>query len=208
MTPDPRPEARTAGAIRRYRAGDRDALYEVCLRTADSGGDATERYRDPRLVGEVFVGPYLALQPQFAFVVDDGSGAEGYVLGALDTTRFAVECERTWWPALREKYRNVPAPTDRSDGWLLDWIHHPPAPPDIVDEYPSHLHIDLLRRWQSGGWGRRLMQRLWTDLTAAGSPGVHLGVSARNTNAIGFYRHLGFVELGRGDGDVLMGRKL
>ncbi len=197
-----------AGVIRRYRPADRQALYEVCLRTGDSGQDATGRYRNPDLLGDVFVGPYLALRPQFAFVVDDGSGAEGYVLGALDTTAFHRECEERWWPALRERYRDAPVPAGRADGWLLDWIRHPPpaAPPEIIDVYPSHLHIDLLPRWQSGGWGRRMMERLWAELEAARSPGVHLGVGTRNARAIGFYRHLGFVELGRGDEDVILGR--
>ena len=39
------------------------------------------------------------------------------------------------------------------------------------------------------------MEALQDPLRADGSPGVHLGVSARNTRALGFYRHLGYEEL-------------
>ena len=153
--------------IRRYRPADRDAVYQVCLQTGDSGADATARYCDPRLLGDVFVGPYVALQPELAFVLDDGAGAEGYVLGALDSAAFALECERSWWPELREHYRDAPVADGMSDGFALSWIRQPPPVPATVDEFPSHLHIDLLPRWQSGGWGRRLIVRLCVELTAA-----------------------------------------
>jgi hypothetical protein len=58
--------------IRPYRPGDRDQVYDVCLRTADSGGDATAIYQDQELIGDLFAGPYLLLAPDFAFVLDDG----------------------------------------------------------------------------------------------------------------------------------------
>jgi len=39
------------------------------------------------------------------------------------------------------------------------------------------------------------MEAMHDALRADGSPGVHLGVSARNTRALGFYLHLGYEEL-------------
>lgn len=191
--------------IRPYRPADRDVLYRVCVRTGDGGSDATDLYRDPAMLGDVFVGPYLELQPRFAFVVDDGSGPEGYVLGALDTATFAADCERHWWPALRERYRDVDAIPGSREEWLLRWITTPPAVPAFTDRYPSHLHIDLLPQRQSGGWGRRMMDRLLAELSAAGSVGVHLGVGRANSRAVGFYRHLGFTELDADDVTVWLG---
>jgi ribosomal protein S18 acetylase RimI-like enzyme len=40
-----------------------------------------------------------------------------------------------------------------------------------------------------------MMTTLLDALRAAGSPGVHLGVSVGNERATAFYRHLGFREL-------------
>jgi len=185
--------------IRAFQPADEPALYEVCLRTADSGRDATGLYADPRLPGHVYAGPYLALAPELAFVLD-GTGSDagtpvGYVLGALDTGRFEAACELSWWPPLRRRY---PDPGDPAtpDERLAALIHHPPAQSrDITARYPSHLHIDLLPVAQGRGHGRALMQRLLDALGAAGSPGVHLGVATANGNAIGFYRRLGFAEL-------------
>ncbi len=66
--------------IRRARAADAPALYDICLRTGADGGDATAAYADPRLLAEVYVGPYLALEPDLAFVVaDDDDVVGGYV---------------------------------------------------------------------------------------------------------------------------------
>ncbi|WP_242511481.1 GNAT family N-acetyltransferase [Pengzhenrongella frigida] len=205
---------------------DADALYDVCLRTGADGSDARELFSDPRLLGSVYVGPYVTLEPERAFVLDDGSGrAGGYVLGALDTARFARACEREWWPGLRARYplgagtgtaigmatgTGTRTGSPRSaDAEVIALIHDPPvADTAVLRSFPSHLHIDLLPAWQGTGWGRRLLTRLLVELTAAGSPGVHLEVSPTNVRAIGFYGRLGFVRLPiPGDG-FTMGRVL
>ena len=75
--------------VRRFAEPDTPALYDVCLRTADAGGDATHLHNEPSLLGHVWLGPYLALEPELAWVVDGGGGRPlGYVVGALDTTAF------------------------------------------------------------------------------------------------------------------------
>jgi ribosomal protein S18 acetylase RimI-like enzyme len=182
----------------------------VCLRTGDSGRDASGLYRDPDLLGEVYVGPYVEYEPELARVLDDGDGAQGYVLGALDTRSFEARCEREWWPPLRKRYPVGSAPEGTPDARLVRMLHEPPvAPAEVVAEHPSHLHIDLMPRWQGGGWGRRLIEGLFGRLAAAGSPGVHLGVSADNEPAIGFYQRLGFELLDDSvPGALFLGRRL
>ncbi len=193
--------------LRRYEPGDRAALYDICLRTGAAGGDATDLYAVPALLGEVYVGPYVELQPELAFVLDDGAGPGGYVLGALDTRAFEARCEREWWPQLRARYPSSGPAEGSADAHLVRLIHRPPSAPDgVVASHPSHLHIDLLPTWQSGGWGRRLIERLLVALHEAGSPGVHLGVGTDNPRAVGFYRHLGFTELEAAGSTLFLGR--
>jgi ribosomal protein S18 acetylase RimI-like enzyme len=199
--------------IRRATPADRASLYRICLETADSGEDASGLYRDPLLVGHIYAGPYLEFAPEFALVLEDGTGVCGYVLGVPDTLAFEARLEREWWPALRTRYldpANVPPQERTPDERLTHLIHHPHlADPAVLAAYPSHLHIDLLPRGQGGGHGRRLMDRLLTALREAGSAGVHLGVGERNTRAQGFYRHLGFQELARSPGGgITLGRRL
>jgi GNAT superfamily N-acetyltransferase len=77
-----------------------------------------------------------------------------------------------------------------------------------LDEFPSHLHVDLLPPAQGRGVGRRLVDELLARFAAAGSPGVHLGVDPSNTGAQAFYARVGFRELRRDDHVVLFGRTL
>ncbi len=67
--------------------------------------------------------------------------------------------------------------------------------PAVLEEYPAHLHIDLVPAAQGHGWGRRLIDTLREALAADGVPGVHLGYAVSNTDAAAFYRRLGFREL-------------
>ena len=74
--------------IRPFRPGDADAVYDVCLRTGERGGDATGLV-DRDLIGDVWAGPYLAYAPELAFVAEDPAGrVVGYVLGVRDTRGF------------------------------------------------------------------------------------------------------------------------
>lgn len=185
----------TRGAeIRPARAQDVDALYDICLRTGDHGQDASARYADPRLLGEVYVGPYLALSPELAFVLpDDEDRPLGYVLGVADTAAFEARSATEWWPALRERYPLDAVRPGTPDAGMVGLIHRPPvADPTVLERFPAHLHVDLLPAAQGGGHGRRLLETLFDALHARGVPGVHLGVSAQNPGAIAFYRHLGF----------------
>jgi ribosomal protein S18 acetylase RimI-like enzyme len=182
-------------AIRPARPGDADRLAEICLRTGAAGGDATELLADPLLLGDLFVLPYAALEPALAFVLDDGGGAQGYIVGARDTRAFEARCEAEWYPAARGRHA-APDGASGLDSLFLAVLHDPPLATDaVVAEFPSHLHIDLLPPFQSGGWGTRLMEVLLDALRTSGSPGVHLGVAEANQRAIGFYEHLGFEQL-------------
>ena len=183
--------------IRAVRPADVDQLYEICLRTGAAGHDATDLVADRRLFGEIYAAPYAVLEPERGLVVDDDDGrAVGYALGALDTRAFEARCEAEWWPGLRQRHPEGSGATGL-DELLIGIIHHPHLDADDeVTTYPSHLHIDLLPEVQGAGWGRRLMEAMHELLRAAGSPGVHLGVSTRNPRALGFYRHLGYRELG------------
>lgn len=196
--------------IRQARPSDRDALYEICLRTADAGADGSHLYDDLELPGQMWAGAYLALQPDLAFVYEDGSGTAGYVLGALDTVEFEVRCESQWWSLLRHQYPNpvdVPRGERTRDQGLHRAFHRPTRTPvEPISRFPSQLHIDLLPRAQGAGHGVEMMSTLFDALRAMGSPGVHLGVSPRNTRAVRFYQHLGCSTLADyGEHGLLLG---
>lgn len=193
--------------IRKFRLDDEHAVYDICLRTGASGQDASGLYEDPRLLGHVYAGAYLRFTPEFASVVDEGA-VLGYVLGAPDTREFEARCEAEWWPALRRQYADpevIRTPDDRLKKAIHQWH---PAPDDLVAAYPSHLHIDLLPQAQGRGYGRALMDKLFEELAAAGSPGVHLGVNPGNEGALRFYDRLGLAEFHRDEHVVWLAHSL
>ncbi|MBP0580055.1 GNAT family N-acetyltransferase [Labrys sp. LIt4] len=193
--------------IRPATEADRPALYEICLRTADNGSDASHLYSEPRLPGFIWAAPYQAIAPDFAFVLDAGGGAVGYVVAAPDTAAFAARLEREWWPDVRRLVAGL-APRTASDERVLALIRQPETKdPAMLAGYPAHLHINLLPPFQSSGWGRRLVETELAALRAGGVPGLHLGVSAGNTKVLGFYEKLGFREIAR-PASIYMGMRL
>ena len=63
--------------IRPYRDTDLRAVYDVCVRTANAGGDARGKYHSDDLMPDLFAGPYVFLEPDFAFVLTTGWGTAG-----------------------------------------------------------------------------------------------------------------------------------
>jgi ribosomal protein S18 acetylase RimI-like enzyme len=187
--------------IRPYRPSDRDDVFDICLRTAAGGGDATGVYSDDSLMPEVFALPYVEYAPDLVFVVDDGRGrALGYVIGVADTRAFVEWWKREWTPGFRRRHPEPGPPTGRNPGFSEAQLIEAGLNPDRmliaeVDAFPAHLHIDLLPELQGQGMGRRLIDTLRTALAERGVPGVHLGMDAANTGARAFYDRLGFHEL-------------
>ena len=187
--------------IRRYEQRDRDAVYDICVRTGASGGDARGKYRSDDLLPDLFAGPYLLLEPDFCWVLDDGERAVGYVLGTPDTAAFARAWRERWIPRMADRYPVPPRPPVTPDDAMVSLLYDLPDAMVWLGlaEYPAHLHIDLLPGVQASGWGRRLISTFFAAARAAGAPGVYLVVAGDNTRALGFYDHLGFRRLSVAD---------
>ena len=187
--------------IRDYAAKDREAAYFICMKTGDHGADGEPFFKeDPDALGRIYVEPYLRFEPGLALVLEDAAGVCGYALGARDTRGFYQRYDRELRPGLMAAFA---APSGEPSDWnrvqeTYHAYHHPDYTlPDPYDQYPAHLHIDLLPRAQGSGWGRRLIETLLERLRLLDVAGVHLGMSGVNLGAYGFYRHLGFEELKR-----------
>lgn len=184
--------------LRQATAGDHEALRLVCLRTGDSGEDATAREDDPRLLGNIYAVPYQVYAPDFAFVVDGPEGVAGYVLGAPDTAAFNTAMRDDWYPRLAA---DLPDPGLDASRWCgSDWaraaLHHPRLIfPAALHPYPAHGHIDLLAPARGRGIGALGMGFLIDRLRATGAAGMHLQVSPSNAKALRFYETLGFHRL-------------
>ncbi|MFN3866350.1 MAG: GNAT family N-acetyltransferase [Demequina sp.] len=161
-------------------------------------------FGDDQAVSDVYATPYLHGPGGFALVWDEGDGAAGYVLGTVDTRAFQRWFTEEWWPSR-------PARESRTEGdrWLLPSASDPDRMLiDAVDEYPAHLHIDVLPEAQGRGAGRALIEAMAAELSRRGLPGVHLVVGKENVGAQAFYPRVGFEVAGEDRGSVTFARRL
>ncbi|MFF9086349.1 GNAT family N-acetyltransferase [Streptomyces sp. NPDC014991] len=183
-----------APAIRPYRPADREAVADVCVRTAHNGGDSRSVYPDLRLMPALFAEPYVHFDPDLAFVLDDGTGrAVGYIVGTADTEAFVRDFRQAWIPRLAGRYPEPTAPPRTPTEEMVHLLHRPERMlvPELAG-YPAHLHIDLLPDWQRRGYGRGLLHAFLAALCGRGVRAVHLGMVTANTAARAFYDRLGF----------------
>ncbi|OBT89247.1 hypothetical protein VE02_04284 [Pseudogymnoascus sp. 03VT05] len=193
--------------------------------------------------------PYVRLQPETCFVLDasacaggdDGdvtgtsslvpANCVGYILCGPSTPSFVATYKESYLPTLPASWAAPPPPAlkwegDTLAGGMLQALHSPgsmlhPDFPELVEEYPAHLHIDLLPAFQSKGWGAKMIERLEEELRGRGVRGVHLVMGAGNEGAERFYGRQGFERWGvvmdggksgekgvRGDGGVVLCKKL
>lgn len=138
-------------------------------------------------------------------VLDDDHGcAVGYLFAAVDTYDYVQAYKDLYIPYLIWKGYGQPG-TDEPSDWdtnlpnaLKKIMHNPqgsllhPEAPDLINNYPGHLHIDVLTPYQRQGWGRGLIQRIFTIARQSQTPGLHLIMAASNHDAGVFYPKVGF----------------
>ncbi|KAF3926044.1 hypothetical protein ABW20_dc0108736 [Dactylellina cionopaga] len=182
---------------------DADALFEVCKKTV---GPALRTGVPNQIAPYIWNVPYLRLHPEYCFVVDDGDGiAVGYVICAPNIPLFVERYKEEYIPILESldpilKKPAMNPPADWSKDLtlgVLQCLYSPegmlmPVCPRVVEEYPAHLHIDILPAFQRKGFGTKLMEALWAKLREANVPGVHLAMEGGNVDAEKFYMAIGY----------------
>ena len=180
---------------------DLEALYDVCLRTADAGGDASHLFGDVTLLGDLYVGGYLAFSGGWADIIEDAQGMAGYRLMTLDARAYQVWFRKQWLPQLRTS-RGAQLDKGQAkhlDESLLDflWDEEESYQPPWMNTYPSELHLSILPRLQRLGLGSKILQQAEAWLRSKASQGVHVGLNPDNHRARLFFEALGyeFLEL-------------
>ncbi|MCX7874744.1 MAG: GNAT family N-acetyltransferase [Melioribacteraceae bacterium] len=185
--------------IRNYIEEDFDKLLYICLKTGDSGNDATTIYKDPNLLGSFYTAPYLLIHPELALILTYNNEPIGYIIGTDNSQKFFELTEEKYFPELRKKYP-LPNENDNSaDARIIRLIHQGHKPKVEFQNYPAHLHIDILPEGQGKGFGRKLIDSFINKLIELNVNALHLEVGKRNTNAIAFYEKYGFHKIAEFD---------
>ena len=194
--------------IRQAVLSDLPYVYSICVKTGNSGADATNLFSDPMINGQYYAAPYLHYELDACFILEADYLPSGYVIGVSSTLSFNEWMNSNWLIHVRKYYPRDVDPKSELEKQLVEIIHTDCTFPDYLSEYPSHLHIDLLPVAQKKGFGKKMIYTLFDRMREKGSNGIHLSVGERNVNAIGFYKKLGFSELKRESGAVVMGFRL
>jgi GNAT superfamily N-acetyltransferase len=191
--------------IRPLASSDELDLIYVFKATAGNdlqkGGDAVLE-----IASYIWCRPYHLLAPGTSFVLDNGTGrVTGYILSVPDTTAFVTWYRSTYLPYCHAygidppemKDGKPPSWSEDLAGALRALVYSPEEMlhreyPHLLEQYPAHLHIDILPEYQRQGWGKKLMEELVSRLREQGVRGVHLVMAGDNVAAGRFYEAVGF----------------
>jgi GNAT superfamily N-acetyltransferase len=114
-----------------------------------------------------WLGRYLDVCPEDAFVATRGGGVIGYLAGCRDTTSVLA------------------API------IADISYYTPEMLAHIRPFPAHFHVNVAPGAQGAGVGRALVVAFAAHCRAVGSTGIHV-VTAADAPAAKFYAACGF----------------
>ncbi len=182
--------------IRKYEPKDAEALRYVCLYC-----DGFENFSDDtkNFILSTYCDYYIETEPHNCFVAaDENDNAIGYVLCAENADSFLEVFSREYFTRIAESHtsgryyaRESVVPIEK-----------------YKDEYPAHLHIDILSEYQRMGIGHRLLDALFEHLKDIGVSGIMLSMSEKNEKAAAFYDKYGFSLIEKSGDTLIYGKKI
>jgi len=181
-------------SIRKYQKKDFDDVRFACL-------NSTGEEYDPivsEFILHTFCDYYIEHEPENCFVLDDDGKAVGYIICAENYDNYKEIFDKEYLPLTKhlgeERY-----------GWAKESTV---LQNKYKENYPAHLHIDILPGYHRKGFGGKLLTALFDHLRSKGVKGVMLTAGTENLNAGSFYKKYGFEKLEIYDTDVAFGMKL
>lgn len=184
---------------RPYEFGDRAAVRYICNETGHLGDPVDPYFSDREVFADLHSLYYTDVECDSSFVIEEGGDVIGYLLGCLDSRRYRAWVKSHLEPHIlrRGLTRGVlvrPGTARLVWRFVADWLLERPQYGDAGEEYPAHLHINLLPAGRKRGLGGLLMKNYLNLLQTRGLPGVFLETTAENTSAVAFFRSQGFIE--------------
>ena len=187
--------------IRPYEPRDRAAVRAICCDTADRGEPVESFFPDREVFSDLLTRYYTDYEPESSWVGELHGEVVGYLTGCLDTRRFIrimalSVAPRLMIKAIRREVLKYPQAKEFVRSNLRLWFRGARKSVNL-DEYPSHLHINLKSGARARGLGCDLVTRFLVQAKAAGSCGVHANVREDSDRARKFFEGLGFQAAGR-----------
>lgn len=182
--------------IRNFQKKDREAVREICIKTAPEAAVKTEKGRNYIL--NMYCDYYIDCCSDYCFVAtDENDRAVGYVL-----------CAPSYEEYKRDFKKYVKRLFSCSFTQGITAFFESKVSGRFLPNFPAHMHIDILDSYQRMGVGTSLIDNLREKLISENIPGVMLVVGADNKKGISFYNKYGFKQLRNLGSGIAMGLKL
>lgn len=169
--------------IRKFEPKDFEQTKYICLNDM-LGKPNYEKVIE--YVEVMFCRYYLEKEPENCFVaVDENDKPIGYTYGSSDYDKYQEN--------FSEYLKMVEEIESRK--FLADALTEMYDHAIYKEDYPAHLHIDILPDYQSKGIGSRLIKAFCDNLREQNVKGVMLIVGSENEGARRFYERNGFTLL-------------
>jgi ribosomal protein S18 acetylase RimI-like enzyme len=178
--------------VRPYRPEDREAVRQIAFLTGLFGDSIEAFVPDRELFADLWTVVYTDVVPALALVASLEDRTVGYILGVANARSLPLAYLRCLLPLVvgrlwRGEYRQW-----RESLPYLWRSALEPSPHAPFEQFPAHLHINLLEAARGLGAGRALLDGFLAQLEAAGVPGVQLSTTDHNRAAVRLYEKLGF----------------
>ena len=175
-----------------YTPEYREDIRRICIETASPDNKVNPEHHYFTLM--MYCDPYIDHETAF-ILMDDENRPQGYILCAENYREFEKHID----PYLQKIRKECPNYASRADISLYE---------KYQDEYPAHLHIDIMEEYTGGGNGTKLMKTLIDHLKTEHVKGLILGADKNNTRAVSFYKKMGFEAIEENEGGVVLAMKL
>lgn len=181
--------------VRKYKNKDFEDYRKICIVTAPGSESFSEKKK--KILTLTYCEYYAECEYDVCFSLTDNDIAVGYILCAKDNKAY----EKAFLKYAAKIARISPFSFVGAYGGTKIYRA-------FNEEYPAHLHIDILPLYQHKGYGTELMNSLKNELKKRHIKGVQLCVGADNKNAQSFYKKNDFEVLRKMPGGILMGYKV
>ncbi len=182
--------------IRKCRKTDQEGIMHVCYKCGYMGDDAAGHFWDKKLFGLLFCLYYPRYETEHCWVAEDQGKIIGYILGTPNTKRQErVFLAKVRWRILLRVLFITSLRYHRDLKVIFRLFRLPRSSlfsEQFHQEYPAHLHIDILEAYQRKGIGTRLITRFEAHIRKLKVKGIHLGTNEGNIKAIPFYKKQGY----------------
>ncbi|MEM9435813.1 MAG: hypothetical protein AAGA15_02140 [Pseudomonadota bacterium] len=174
-----RTRSRSQGTIRGLEPRDRQAVRDICCRTAFRNLGSDRFFEDRELHADYWTSYYTDYHPEESWVIEQDGKVIGYFFGCSDQKRFLRimarrivpgVLARALWRLVTGRYKK---PETRRYLWHMLRHGAKEAPKIDFDKYPAHYHCNVLRPGYGRGYYSTLTLKYLDYLEGLGIYGVH-----------------------------------